>query len=464
MTLQFLGAARTVTGSMHLVHVNGNRILLDCGLFQGRREEANQRNRNFPFDPKSIDAIILSHAHIDHSGNLPGIVRQGFRGPIYCTPATRDLCEVMLADSAHIQEKDVEFVNKKREKHGEPTVEPLYVARDATAAMELFRTVPYDRAFDVVKGLAAKFVDAGHILGSASVTATYSANGSRTTLGFTGDLGRKSMPIIRDPVFMGNVDALISESTYGGKKHDAAAEMDEQLARAISQAIQRGGKIIVPAFSVGRTQEIVYSLHKLRDSGKLPDIPVFVDSPLAVNATDIFKRHVECFDDDIGGHIARHHDPLGLGQLHYVRTPEESKKLNTLREPCMIIAASGMCEAGRVLHHLANNIEDPKCTILIVGYQAEHTLGKKLVDRWEEVKIFGEVYKRKAEVVVLNSFSAHADGQELVDYIDNFDKRQLQKVFLVHGELERPQALKSDLERESITKVEIPERGQEFDL
>lgn len=463
MTIQFFGAARTVTGSMHFLTINNYRILLDCGLFQGKRAEAKERNRNFPFDPKSIDAIVLSHAHIDHSGNLPGIVKQGFQGPIYCTPATRDLCEVMLADSAHIQEKDAGFINEKNKKHLEP-VEPLYSPEDAVATMKLFQTVPYNKEFDVVQGLAAAFVDAGHILGSASVKLAGKENGTTNTLGFTGDLGRWNMPIIRDPVFMGNMEMLISESTYGGKKHDSPKEMDTQLAAVIAPTVERKGKIIIPAFSVGRTQDLVFSLHKLRDAGKLPDIPIYVDSPLAINATDIFKKHPECFDDEMQQHIIQHHDPLGLSQLHYVRTAEESKKLNKLKEPCIIIAASGMCEAGRILHHLANNIEDSRNTILIVGYQAEHTLGKKLVDKWEEVKIFGEVHKRKADVVVLNSFSAHADGQELVNYISQFDKQQLQRVFLVHGELERAEALKSDLTNIGLKDIAIPMKGEKFEF
>ena len=463
MTIEFQGAARTVTGSMHLLHVNGMRLLLDCGLFQGRRAEANERNRNFPFDPDSIDALVLSHAHIDHSGNIPHLVKAGFRGPIYCTPATRDLCEVMLLDSGYIQEKDAEFINKKLLKQGEPRIEPLYGPADAVQALKYFRSVPYDTEFDAMANVRCAFVDAGHILGSASVRMSIQSNGTTKTLGFTGDLGPRNLPIVRDPKFLGNVESLISESTYGGTQHDPPDGKSEQLCNDIRRTVERGGKIIVPAFSVGRTQDIVFALHTLFDQGKLPRIPIFVDSPLAVNATDIFKKHPECFDEETYRHITLQHDPFGLNQLTYIRSVEESKQLNDRQTPCMIIAASGMCEAGRILHHLANTIGDPRNTILIVGYQAENTLGKKLVDKFEEVKIFGNVYQRKAEVVVHNSFSAHADGNGLLNYIAQFDKRQLHRVFLVHGEYERQLELGNGLANQGNSTVEIPVRGQKFE-
>ena len=464
MQIEFQGAARTVTGSMHVLHCNGSIVLLDCGLFQGRRDEANHRNRNFPFDPASIEAVVLSHAHIDHSGNLPNLVKQGFKGPIYCTPATKDLCNVMLADSGFIQEKDAEFLNKKFVKNHEPLIEPLYTAEDAAAAIKLFRTVPYNTEFNVINNMTSMYVDAGHILGSASVKVKVQERGKTTLIGFTGDLGPKNLPIVRDPVFLGNVEFLLSESTYGGTLHDPPDEKAELLCADILRTLQRGGKIIIPAFSVGRTQDIVFDLHKLFDAGKLPRIPIYVDSPLAVNATDIFKLHPECFDEETYAHITQHHDPFGLNQLQYIRSAEESKKLNDRKEPCVIIAASGMCEAGRILHHLANNIEDPRNTILIVGYQADHTLGKRLVEHVPEVKILGSVYKLKAEVVVHNSFSAHADGNDLLNYIDQFDKKQLQKVFLVHGELDRQTALKEGLAKRGQPNVDIPDKGQKFDV
>lgn len=464
MTIEFQGAARTVTGSMHLLHVNGLRVLLDCGLFQGRRSEANERNKNFPFDPKSIDALVLSHAHIDHSGNIPHLVRKGFRGPVYCTPATRDLCEIMLLDSAHIQEKDAEFLNKKLLKLGEPPIEPLYRPADVVEALKLFRSIPYDSEFDVVRNVRSLFVDAGHILGSASVRVKIQDNGTAKTLGFTGDLGPNNLPIVRDPVFLGNVETLISESTYGGVVHDPPDHKADQLGNDIRRAVERGGRIVMPAFSVGRTQDIVFALHTLFDKGTLPRIPIFVDSPLAVNATDIFKKHPECFDEETFRHIIQQHDPFGLQQLTYIRSVEESKKLNEHTTPCLIIAASGMCEAGRILHHLANSVEDPRNMILIVGYQADHTLGKRLVDRHDEVKIFGNIYKRNAEVVVHNSFSAHADGPGLLRYAAEFDKRQLRRIFLVHGEYERQLAMLDGLRKQGNANIEIPVKGQKFEL
>ncbi len=464
MKLEFQGAARTVTGSMHVVHTGDSTFLLDCGMFQGRRAEANERNKHFPFDPASISAVVLSHAHIDHSGNLPNLVKQGFTGPIYCTPATKDLCEIMLADSAHIQVKDAEYMNTKLEKQHLPPIEPLYTPEDAAAALKLYQPVPYGKDFDVVRNVSAAYADAGHILGSASVRLTLTANGAKKYLGFTGDVGRWNMPIIKDPAFMGNVETLISESTYGGKLHDPPENMEKELAEDLNKAIARGGKVIVPAFSVGRTQDLVFSLHKMFDAGKLPRIPIYVDSPLAVNATEIFRKHPECFDEETSAHLRQNHDPFGLQQLHYIRTTEESKQLNVKKEPCVIIAASGMCEAGRILHHLANNVEDPRAMILIVGYQAEHTLGYKLVHREQEVKVFGSVLKLKAEVVVHNSFSAHADGNELLKYIGMFDLKQLQRTYLVHGEIDRQLALQAGLKNMNVSGVEIPTRGQVFDL
>ena len=464
MHIEFLGAARTVTGSMHLLHVNGSRILLDCGLFQGKRAESNARNKNFPFDPASVDAVILSHAHIDHSGNLPNLVKQGYTGPIYATPATRDLCEIMLADSGHLHEKDAEFFNKKHKKNHQPPIEPLYTADDALRTMEYFRSVPYGKEFDAVKNVTVQFTDAGHILGSASVKVTVKENGTTKQIGFSGDIGRWNMPIIKDPMFMGNVEALITESTYGGKFHNPPENMEQQLSIDMERTIQRGGKVLVPAFSVGRTQDLVFTLHNLFDKGKLPRIPIYIDSPLAINATEIFKKHPECFDEETFRHIEQHHDPFGFQQLHYVRSAEESKQLNDKHEPCLIISASGMCEAGRILHHLANNIEDPRTTILIVGYCAEHTLGKRLVDQAEEVSIYGMVYKRNAEVVVHNSFSAHADHNELLKYIGRFDRSQLQKILIVHGEIERSTDLQRALQTEGYRDIEIPVSQQKISM
>jgi metallo-beta-lactamase family protein len=464
MRLQFLGAAQTVTGSMHFISVNGERILLDCGLYQGHREEANERNTHFPFDPKSIRAVVLSHAHIDHSGNLPGLVKQGFRGTIYATSATRDLCTIMLPDSAHIQQKDAEYLNRRSRRKNKPKVTPLYSADDAAEAVNLFRKVDYHSEFQVAEGVTVKFSDAGHILGSAVTVLIFKEDGNVFRLGFTGDLGRQHMPILKDPEFAGDVDALISESTYGGKLHDPPQDMKSTLEETLKRAIDRGGKVIVPAFSVGRTQDLIYLLHEIWDEGRLPKIPIYIDSPLSVNATEVFKQHPECYDEETRHLLATHDDPFGLRSMTYITSVEESKRLNTLNEPCMIIAASGMCEAGRILHHLANNVEDPKNLILIVGYQADHTLGKKLVDRWEKIRILGEEYSLRAEVVVLNSFSAHADHNDLLQYIGQFNPKRLKNVFLVHGDKTRAEKLAAGLNEKGISRVAIPEQGTAVDL
>jgi metallo-beta-lactamase family protein len=457
MQIEFWGAAQTVTGSMHLVNTNDKRILLDCGLFQGKRQESYERNKVFPFDPKSIDAVVLSHAHIDHSGNLPNLIKQGYTGPVYCTPATCDLSEIMLADSGHLHEKDAEFLNKKNH---EPRIEPLYTYQDALAAVPHLHGVPYEKEFSIAKNVTAKFTDAGHILGSASISLTSVHHGNKKTIGFSGDVGRWGMPIIKDPAYMGRVDLLLLESTYGGKLHDPPDNMGEQLVNNIARTIDRGGKIIVPSFSVGRTQDLAYTLHTLFDAGKLPKIPIYIDSPLAVNATEIYRRHPECFDSETYAHISQHHDPFGLQQLHYIRSVEESKELNTKDEPAMIISASGMCEAGRILHHLANNIEDPRNTILIVGYCAEHTLGKRLVDKADEVKIYGKLYSRRADVVVHNSFSAHADHNELIRFAGFFKPDKLDSIILVHGDPLRQDALLGGLKDHGYHNIEIPQRGQ----
>lgn len=464
MIIQFLGAARTVTGSMHLISVNRTRILLDCGMFQGRRAEAYERNRNFPFDPSKIDAVILSHAHIDHAGNLPNLVKNGFSGPIYATPATRDLCNIMLYDSAYIQERDIEYVNKKRQKRREPLVQPLYDVTDVTTAMSQFISIDYEQPMQVANWITAKFLDAGHILGSAVTVIDVEENGRLKRIGFTGDLGRKNAPIIKDPQPIGSVDVLISESTYGGKLHDPVIGMKDSLCRVIQKTYDRGGKVIVPSFSVGRTQEIVYLLSELFDEGRLPVVPIYVDSPLAVNASDIFRSHTECFDEETLAHLHANENPFGFNRLTYVRSVEESKKLNSLQSSCVIISASGMCEAGRVVHHLSNNIENPKNTILIVGYQAEHTLGRRLVEKQPEISIFGEILQLNAEVVVLNSFSAHAGQDELMEYITAADQKKLKKLFLVHGEMPQIEKLSVKLKASGIKDIYIPVTGEKAEV
>ncbi|MBW7886784.1 MAG: MBL fold metallo-hydrolase [Bacteroidetes bacterium] len=465
MIIQFLGAARTVTGSMHLLHVNGSKILLDCGLFQGRRAETYDRNKNFPFEPAAIDAVVLSHAHIDHAGNLPNLVKNGFSGKIFCTPATADLCRIMLMDSAHIQEKDSEFINKKHAKKKLPPVAPLYTSDDVQQMLGLLTEIPYRTSFEAAPGVQAKYFDAGHILGSASIHLTIEeAKRPAYHFGFTGDVGRPNLPILRDPEFMGNVSALISESTYGGRTHEPVDQSPKKLLEVVKRTIDRGGKIIVPSFSVGRTQDLVYELNNLKTEGLLPDIPIYVDSPLSTNATEVFRKHAECFDEETLALMKTTNDVFGFDRLHYIRDVEESKALNDKKEPCMIIAASGMCEAGRIVHHIANNIGNPKNTIMFVGYQAEHTLGKKLVERNPEVTIFGDVYQLQCEVAVLNSFSAHADKNELFQYISQFDKNLLKNIFLVHGDLDQAEKFSHTLQEHKFKRIDIPQRLEKFDL
>ncbi len=451
---------------MHILTVGGKTVLLDCGIYHGRREEARDRNRHFPFNPTEISAVILSHAHIDHSGNLPGLVRQGFRGPVYCTKATRSLCEVMLRDSAFIQEKDAEFINKKNKRKHLYPVEPLYSERDVDETLPLLHGLDYGETFAVSDNIACRFEDAGHILGSSAVSLSLRENGLSVTLAFTGDLGRPNLPILRDPVFIGDAEYLISESTYGGRFHKPVEEMGDQLLEPILRAYERKGKIIIPAFSVGRTQEIVYMLHRLSVEGKIDHIPVFVDSPLSVNVTDVFKKHPECFDRETLDILSspRNNDPFGFERLTYIRSVDESKELNEREGPCIIIAASGMCEAGRIVHHLAHTVSDPKNMILIVGYQAENTLGKKLVMKEPVVNIHGEPHEVRAEVVVLNSFSGHADRNELLMYLGRFDRRRIRQVFLVHGDPDQAEKLGSGLKELGFASVVIPSRGDSIAL
>jgi metallo-beta-lactamase family protein len=469
MKIKFCGAARTVTGSQHLLEINGKKILLDCGLYQGKRSEAYDINRNFLFDPKELHTVVLSHAHIDHSGNLPTLSRKGFNGDVYATTATRDLCAIMLQDSAHIQQKDIEYANRKRQREGLPLFKPLYDYQDAKNIMECFIDCAYKRKC-YIKGfgdmVSVTFFDAGHILGSAQVLLEIKEKSRTIKFGFTGDIGRPHLPILRDPEFMGNVNYLISESTYGGRTHDKALEMDNQLLTVLKEAIGRGGKVIVPAFSLGRTQEIVYSLSKLFDSGMIERFPIFVDSPLSTNVTDVFKLHPECFDSQTAELISKGYDVFGFSNLTYITDVEDSKRLNDFKAPCMIISASGMCESGRVLHHLKNSIGSDRNTVLIVGYQAEHTLGRRLVEAKDMtnavVKIFGEEHDVRAKIYVLNSFSAHADRPELIEYFSKFDKNQLEQVFLVHGDYDQQLALQSALNKMNVNNVSIPEKGNEI--
>lgn len=465
MKIQFIGAAKTVTGSMHLVSCNGVKFLLDCGLYQGKRKEAFELNRSFEyFDPAEIDFVILSHAHIDHSGNIPTLVKHGFKGNIYCTFATRDLATVMLRDSAHIQEKDVEWVNKKRKKNNQNLFEPLYTLEDTKKALKHFVGINYHHVFEIHPGIKISFVDAGHILGSAVTHLKINENGNVYYLGFSGDLGRPNLPILKDPEKIPDVDFLICESTYGARVHESPKNSEPKLAEVIKRAVAKKGKIIIPAFSVGRTQELVFAINNIFNNKLAPRIPVYVDSPLSVNATEVFKMHPECFDNETAEYLISNKDPFGFNQLIYITDVEDSKALNNLDESHIIISSSGMCEAGRILHHLRNNIEDPKNIILMVGYSAQHTLGRRIIEKDPIVKIFGEKHSLNAEVVVMESFSAHADSNELIEYCDQFDKSRMQKIFLVHGEEDQQTEFKKKLLEKNFVSVEIPEPGEIFEL
>jgi metallo-beta-lactamase family protein len=471
MKLTFWGAAQTVTGSMHELAVNGHRILLDCGLYQGRRKEAYERNANLPFPGHAIDAVLLSHAHTDHTGNLPTLVKNGFAGPIYANSATKDLCDAMLMDSAFIQEKDAEFVNKRAsrrrrlrpEEDPKEAVPPLYTVADAERTLTLFRVVKDVAVHEVTGGLLCQRFDAGHMLGSTAMVLEQERNGRKVRLAFSGDVGRAGLPIIRDPVPLPPVDYLILESTYGNRIHEAVEKVQDKLADVVARTAERGGKIIVPAFAVGRTQQLVLLLHELEHAGRLPRIPIYVDSPLAVNITQVFREHPECYDEEIARHLDDGHDPFGFARLRYVRDVEESKALNDMRMPMVIISASGMCEAGRILHHLKNNIEDPRNTVLITGYQGENTLGRKIVERMPEVNIFGEPYRLRAEVAKLNELSGHADQQELLAWMTPM-AAQLKRVFLVHGEKPAQDTLASLIEERFGIPVSVPARGDSFEL
>jgi len=462
MHIQFCGAAQSVTGSRHLLTVNGQKLLLDCGLFQGRRAESVTRNQSFPFAPDTVDAMLLSHAHIDHSGNIPNMVKHGFHESIHCTAPTLDLCSVMLQDSAYIQERDAAFLNKKLTKRGQPKIKPLYTVADAQACMALFVGRHYDRPFDVIPGIRATFLNAGHMLGSAMMRLEIKEGSKTIRLGFTGDLGRKNLPIIDDPEQLDGLDYLICESTYGNRLHDPVREIENDLVRVIQSAADKGGKIIIPAFSVERTQEIVYHLNRLYESRRVPALPVFVDSPLAVNVTEVFKTHPTYWDEEASCLLQNGDNPFVFHGLHYISRVEESKQLNDREDPCIIIAASGMCEAGRILHHLANNIENPRTTILVVGFMAEHTLGRRLVDKAEKVKIMGDEYTVRASVVKINSFSGHADKNELLQFVKGVGR--LKGIFLVHGELQQSQPFAEALKAQGMANVVIPELNQALEL
>jgi len=470
MKVTFWGAARTVTGSMHELAVDGRRYLLDCGLYQGRRQEAFDRNRRLPFFGGSVDAVVVSHAHIDHTGNLPSLGRVGFEGPVYATPATEDLCQSMLKDSAYLQQRDAEFVNKHwgrrrtfRTGGDGKGIEPLYSIEDTERVLGLFQGVGYHRPRQLSDALNFEYYDAGHLLGSAATLLRHRRNGHETKLLFSGDVGRKNLPIIRDPEPIPEADYLIMESTYGNRLHNHEEIVVNKLAGIINRTAERGGRVIVPAFAVGRTQQLVLLLHQLVNRKAIPDVPIFVDSPLAINATEAYRKHPECFDDEARAYLENGTDPLGFRRLRYVREASESKALNDLRGPMVIISASGMAEGGRILHHLRNNIGDSRNTILIVGFQAEHTLGRKIVDRQVEVPIFGEPVRVRAEVVTINELSGHADQRELLQWMKPF-AGGLKKVFLVHGEPTQSLPLAEAIRERYNVDTHVPERGESFEI
>jgi len=465
--LEFIGAARAVTGSKHIVRTSRATVLLDCGLFQGRRRESNEQNRALHVPVEDLDAVVLSHAHIDHAGLLPMLYKKGFRGPVYATPATRDLCTPMLLDAAMIQEADARHIQKLIERDGldmEP-VEPLYGHEDVTGLLSQIVGLPYRRAHEIAPGVVLKLLDAGHVLGSSIVVLDIDEDGTRTRIAYAVDLGRKGLPILREPEIPSGIQCLITESTYGDRLHSPIEEVDDALAAVVNRTVKRGGKILIPAFALERAQEVVYALKRLRAAQKVPTVPVYVDSPLTVKLTDVFKMHPECYDKKTYARLVGGDPPFEFEGLHYVSDKEESKAIAAQPGPCIIIAASGMCEAGRILHHLREGVEDQRNTILIVGFQAQHTLGRRIVEHHREVKVFGVMRRLAAEVAVLNGFSAHADQNELVAFAEAVRAQgKLRQVILVHGEPPAQAALTSKLAEQGFPTVIAPAPGDKIRL
>ncbi len=460
--LKFLGAVREVTGSNHLITTDISKVIIDCGLFQGRRQDFFEKNSKFDFIPGELDACILSHAHIDHSGNIPNLVKQGFDGRIITTDPTRDLCSAMLPDSGHIQESDAKYVSKLHKKKGLPPVKPIYTKEEAEESLEFFTGHPYNQRVNVTDDIDVTFYDAGHVLGSATPLIEIGGGDNPVNLAYAVDLGRKDIPILNDPDQPPGIDWLILESTYGGRVHDPIESGKDKLSDCISRTVKRGGKIIIPSFALERTQEIVYFLNQLRLENRLPDIPVIIDSPLATRVTKIFSHHPQVYDEEMYRSFNTGEDPLGTINFEYVKDVERSKELNSDDRPMIIVSASGMCEAGRILHHLKNNIEDPRNTVLVVGFMARNTLGRRIVERHPVVKIFGEKYNLKAEVEIMNAFSSHADRNDLLEYVKPL-KDTVKGIFLVHGEEEQSRELLKTLAADGYP-VHLPEPDEEVEL
>ncbi len=464
MKIHFCGANRTTTGSRHLLEINGRRVLMECGMYQGRREESLMRNNEFPFDATRVEVLLLSHAHIDHSGVIPVFYKAGFRGKIFCTDATADLCRIMLMDSAHIQEQDAAFVTKKNAKKGLPPVAPLYTQLETAAALEHLQPVAYNRPVPVIDGLTATWLDAGHMLGSAMIVLDVEEGKKKLRLAFSGDLGRGHSDILRDPDHPRDVDVLMTESTYGNREHEPLTDVNDKVCAIVNSAVERNGKVIIPSFAVGRTQQLLYTLYQLTQSRCIPALPIYVDSPLSLQATEVFRRHPECFNKSFYDAMHGSQNPFSMTGINYVQSVEDSIALNDVRKPCVIISASGMAEAGRIRHHLRNNIENARNTILIVGWCAPHTLGSHIASGHKEVNIFGEPYKVNARVETINAFSGHADKNELREWVSEITG-PLKNIVIVHGEEEAAQTfagtLRADRPQATVT---VPEFGTSIEL
>lgn len=466
MKIRFIGATREVTGSKHLITTeSGKKILFDCGMFQGKGKETDASNRDLGFEPREIDHIILTHAHIDHSGLIPYLYTLGFEGSVICTDATRNLCSLMLPDSGFIQEHDIKWYNKKLIKKGLAPVKPIYTHEDAVKAMKLFIGVALDRKFKIDDNISVKFTNSGHMLGSAVANLSVFENGKVTNIAYTGDIGRPANRIVKSPAPFPQADILITESTYGDRIHDPHHESEDALLQVVvDTCVKKGGKLIIPSFSVGRTQEIVLSLNNWFNEGRLPHIDIYVDSPLSVNVTEVFRMHPECYNKDLREVMETDPDPFGFEKLHYIKHVNDSKRLNKTKKPCVIISASGMAEAGRVKHHIANSIDDPKNTILMVGYCAPTTLGARLQKGDAKISIFGQEHYINAEIKRLESFSGHGDYTEMAEFLECQNKDELQKIFLVHGDYDAAEHYRNYLLKKGFKNIEIPQRDYEIEL